>query len=100
MQKFDAIDPRDTAPQAYGFSDFFANYTIIVDGQPRPDTIANAFVTPSSGSLTVSEVTHDENTVYFLTKGDVGSYALTVHIVTTGGAEWFRSVGLTVKAGI
>jgi hypothetical protein len=90
--KFDPITPDDIAPMSYDFTDFLADFS---------DSIATAAVTVSPSTLVISQVTHDAKSVSFVASaGTVGAYVLTFAITTTGGAEWHRTAGLTVKAGI
>jgi hypothetical protein len=93
VQKFDPITPDDIAPMAYDFAEFLADYG---------DTIVNATVTALPSTITIQNKPVTANTVVNFVARDaaVGSYVLTFHIETAGGAEWHRTAGLTVKASL
>lgn len=77
---------------AIDFAEFLADYA---------DTITTATVTASPAGLTVSQVNHTNSVVNFVaSNGAEGSYTLTFHIETAGGAKWHRIAGLTVKGGL
>lgn len=93
MQKFSPITPDDIAPMSFDFAEFLADYA---------DTITNASVTAEPSTITIQNKPVTANTVvnFVARDGAPGNYVLTFHVETAGGAEWHRTAGLTVKAGI